>query len=158
MNSATNLIGLDHEKSQQLVIELNTLLASYQVHYMNSRGYHWNIKGQGFFELHEKFEEIYTDLQQKIDEIAERILTLGSTPDHSYSVYANNSLIEEHTRAYDAKSCMQGLQAGFSQLISFQRKVLNLAAEADDEGTAALMSDYIREQEKLQWMISAYLQ
>ncbi len=80
MTSEMNLIGLDTRKAQALAADLNKLLADYQVLYMNTRGYHWNIKGQQFFELHVKFEEIYTDLQLKIDELAERILTLGFTP------------------------------------------------------------------------------
>ncbi len=63
----TNLIGLDKEQSLKLAEALNSLLANYQVFYMNTRGYHWNIKGKEFFELHAKFEEIYTDLQTKID-------------------------------------------------------------------------------------------
>lgn len=70
---ATNLIGLDTTQSQKLANALNNLLANYQVFYMNTRGYHWNIQGKEFFELHAKFEEIYTDLQLKIDELAERI-------------------------------------------------------------------------------------
>ena len=59
------------------------------------RGYHWNIKGVNFFELHAKFEEIYTDLVQKVDEVAERILTLGYTPHNGYSQYFKDSRIKE---------------------------------------------------------------
>jgi len=82
-----NAIGLDVEKSKDLANMLNDLLANFSIYYMNVRGFHWNIKGEKFFELHLKFEEIYTDLQEKIDEIAERILTLGQTPVHAYSDY-----------------------------------------------------------------------
>ncbi|MGD8109187.1 Dps family protein [Vibrio sp. TRT 21S02] len=158
MSHQISLIGLDQEQSQTLSEQLNDLLAHYQLQYMNSRGYHWNIKGQQFFELHVKFEEIYTDLQTKIDELAERILTLGFTPDHSFSRYLERSAIKEHQNATTGKACVQGLVDGFSQLIAKQRVILQYAAEADDEGTAALMGDYIREQEKLMWMLNAYLQ
>lgn len=154
----TNFIGLDHQKSQQLAHELNTLLAHYQVLYMNTRGYHWNIKGDSFFELHVKFEEIYTDLQIKIDELAERILTLGHTPDHAFSRYLEVSEITEHQNATQGKACVAGLVDGFGQLLTIQRDILGQAGEAADEGTAALMGDYIREQEKLMWMLNAYLQ
>jgi starvation-inducible DNA-binding protein len=108
--------------------------------------------------LHEKFEEIYTDLQTKVDEIAERILTLGHTPLHSFTEYLEVSTIEEHTQAFDGESTMKGLVKGFSQLISQQRDIFGLAEEAEDEGTTAQMSDYIREQEKLVWMLNAWLQ
>ncbi|MDP2573044.1 DNA starvation/stationary phase protection protein [Vibrio sp. vnigr-6D03] len=154
----TTLIGLDQQQSEDLAQALNQLLANYQVLYMNSRGYHWNIKGHAFFELHEKFEEIYTDLQTKVDEIAERILTLGHTPLHSFSEYLEVSTIEEHTQAFDGQSTMTGLVNGFGKLIRQQRDILAVAGDADDEGTAAQMGDYIREQEKLVWMLNAWLQ
>lgn len=154
----TNFIGLDQEKSARLAQSLNALLANYQVFYMNTRGYHWNIKGKEFFELHAKFEEIYTDLQTKIDEIAERILTLGVQPLHSFSSYLEQAHIHEHVNATDGRSTMHGLVDGFATLIGQQREVLSVAAEANDEGTAAQMSDYIREQEKLVWMLNAWLQ
>lgn len=75
----TSQIGLDQAKSKKLAGKLDLLLANFQLMYINTRGFHWNIKGEKFFELHLKFEELYTDLQIKIDEVAERILTLGHT-------------------------------------------------------------------------------
>lgn len=158
MSNQVNLIGLNHEQSVQISQQLNQLLAHYQVLYMNTRGYHWNIKGQQFFELHVKFEEIYTDLQTKIDELAERILTLGETPNHSFTRYLELSELKEHVNASNGQECIQGLVNGFSLLLLKQREILTFAGEAQDEGTAALMGDYIREQEKLMWMLNAYLQ
>jgi len=78
-----NAIGIDSGKAKQLAEKLNVLLANYSIFYQNTRGYHWNIKGEKFFELHVKFEELYNDLFLKIDEVAERILTLGHTPAHN---------------------------------------------------------------------------
>ncbi|TXY08061.1 Dps family protein [Vibrio mimicus] len=153
----TNLIGLDTTQSQKLANALNNLLANYQVFYMNTRGYHWNIQGKDFFELHAKFEEIYTDLQLKIDELAERILTLSARPMHSFSGYLKATQIKEHTDSVDSRTSMQGLVDGFSVLLHQQRDILELAGETGDEGTSALMSDYIREQEKLVWMLNAWL-
>jgi DNA-binding ferritin-like protein len=75
-----NFIGLDVEKSKELADALSDLLANYSIFYQNTRGYHWNITGDKFFELHLKFEELYNDLFEKIDEVAERILTLGYNP------------------------------------------------------------------------------
>ena len=83
-----NKIGLNIRKSENLADHLNDLLANYSVFYQNTRGYHWNIRGEKFFELHEKFEELYNDLFVKIDEIAERILTLGKTAEHNFSAYS----------------------------------------------------------------------
>lgn len=152
----TNTIGLDKKKTEELAKGLNDLLANYSVFYQNTRGYHWNIKGEQFFVLHEKFEELYNDLKLKIDEIAERILTLGHTPEHNYSEYSKVSQIKESPKVVDGNKCVEGILAGFKVIISMQRALLNLADEIDDEGTNALMSDYITEQEKLVWMYAAH--
>lgn len=151
-------IGLDTNKSKQLAGQLNKLLANYQLFYINTRGFHWNITGDKFFELHAKFEELYTDLLVKVDEVAERILTLGYTPLHAFSDYTQVSTIKEAKNISDGKKAMQNILESFSNLIGLEREILELAADAGDEGTNALMSDYIREQEKLVWMYSAYLQ
>lgn len=150
-----NNIGLNTQVSNNISAELNNLLASYQVFYTNVRGYHWNIKGVNFFELHAKFEEIYNDLVVKVDEVAERILTLGQTPNNAFSQYLTNSRIKEDIAVSDAKGCLAGTLEGFQILLKQQREIMELAADADDEGTASQMSDYIKEQEKLIWMLSA---
>ena len=90
-----NAIGLNNDKAKELSAKLNELLANYSIFYQNTRGYHWNIKGEKFFELHLKFEELYNDLLLKIDEVAERILTLGHTPKHNYTDYRSTSKIKE---------------------------------------------------------------
>lgn len=153
----TNAIGLDTDKTKQLAAKLNDLLANYQVFYQNTRGYHWNIKGEKFFELHVKFEEVYTDSQLKIDEIAERIRTLGFTPIHSFSDYVKNSDIKEITGVSDGLKGVEGILNGYKILLEKERVILDLSADADDEGTNSLVSDYISQQEKLVWMYSAYL-
>jgi len=152
-----NAIGLDTEKSKQLADKLNILLANYSIFYQNTRGYHWNIKGEKFFELHLKFEELYNDLILKIDEIAERILTLGHSPNHKYSDYKIVSEIAESNQVSDGIIAVGDILNSFKIIITIQRDLLSLSAETDDEGTNALMSDYIRAQEKLVWMYSSFL-
>ena len=152
-----NRIGLDQKKSEVLSKELNSLLADYQVFYQNLRGLHWNIKGREFFELHLKFEEFYNDAVVKVDEIAERILTLEGTPLHTFSDYLTNSSIEEVKAMSSGRDGVAVVSKNFSVLIQQERKILALAADADDEGTVSLMSDYISETEKTLWMLSSYL-
>ncbi len=154
---ALNRIGLDEAASQDLAARLNVLLAHYSLFYQNARGYHWNIKGDKFFELHVKFEELYNDLLLKIDEVAERILTLGHQPEHRYSVYASLSAVKESAEVRDGMQAVRHILEAFRMLIALQREILHLSGEAGDEGTNALMSDYIREQEKSVWMYSAFL-
>ena len=155
--SDTNRIGLHEASASQLAEKLNELLANYQIFYMNVRGYHWNVKGPQFFQLHEKFEELYTDLLTKVDEVAERILTLGHQPVHAYSDYVTMSRIAEEKNVTDGEACVRGTLKGFQTLIELQRDILSLASDADDEGTAAQAGDYIREQEKTIWMLNAHL-
>ncbi|MBZ2169170.1 MULTISPECIES: Dps family protein [Marinobacter] len=152
-----NFIGLDTDKTAGLTEALNDLLANYQIFYMNVRGYHWNIKGDNFFELHVKFEELYTDLLLKIDEIAERVLTLGHTPAHAYSDYIQASAVPERKDVSNGKEAVGYIAESFATLIAKQRDLLSLAGEAEDEGTVALMSDYISQQEKTVWMYRSYL-
>jgi starvation-inducible DNA-binding protein len=152
-----NSIGLDVEKSKVLAEKLNLLLANYSIFYQNTRGAHWNIKGEKFFELHLKFEELYTDLILKIDEVAERILTLGYAPAHCFSEYERLSEIKESQHVSDGVLSVKDILNSFRVVVSLQREILTLSADAGDEGTNALMSDYIRAQEKLVWMYSAFL-
>ena len=153
----TNRIGLDAAKAKKLAELMNILLANFQLFYINSRGFHWNIKGEKFFELHLKFEELYTDTQIKIDEIAERILTLGHIPNHTFTDFLKLSEIKEQQNITDGNKAVTSILNSFGVLLDIERKLLALSAEANDEGTNALMSDYIRQQEKLVWMYSAYL-
>jgi len=152
-----NQIGLDSARSAELAGKLNDLLANYQVFYQNTRGFHWNIKGEKFFELHLKFEELYNDLQIKIDEIAERVLTLGDTPLHAFSDYLSVSEIKPVKDMNNGKECVKSILDSFAILLKKERVILSLSAEVEDEGTNAMASDYIREKEKLVWMYSAFL-
>jgi len=152
-----NAIGSQQDKAEELAKKLNELLANYSIFYQNTRGFHWNIKGEKFFELHLKFEELYNDLLIKIDEVAERILTLGYTPEHNYTQYAKVSVIAESRKIADGLIAVGQILDAFKTVIVMQREILALATDANDEGTNALMSDYIRFQEKQVWMYSSYL-
>ncbi|WP_108246622.1 Dps family protein [Muricauda brasiliensis] len=157
MTQNLNQIGLDKTASSDLADKLNELLANYQIFYMNARGFHWNIKGEKFFELHLKFEELYNDSLIKIDEIAERILTLGFTPLHTFGDYLELSKIKVAKNISSGTEAIQKILKGYEVLLPLERELLEMSGDSNDEGTNALMSDYIREQEKLIWMYSAYL-
>lgn len=155
--SENNIIGIDEARVIELTENLNDLLANYQVYYQNLRGFHWNIKGDRFFELHIKFEEWYNQAALAIDEIAERILTLDHIPMHSYSNYVKVSDIEEATNITDGTECVKIIFENIGVLLKKSKAILKLAAESDDDGTADLMTQYISAHEKLSWMLRAYL-
>lgn len=152
-----NLIGIEKVKADILTIELNDLLANYQMFYQNLRGFHWNIKGKEFFELHLKFEEFYNDAVIKVDEIAERVLTLEGTPLHTFTDYVEKSTIECAKGLFDGKASVDIILENFSILLQKERGILEIAGDANDEGTVSLMSDYISQTEKTMWMLKSYL-
>lgn len=152
-----DIIGLDTNKTKEVADKLNLLLADYSVFYQNVRGYHWNIKGDEFFELHEKFEELYNSLAEKIDEIAERLVTLGYTPWHKQSIFIEKASIKESDTQKDGRKAVEAILQAFKSVLASQRELLELSDNAEDEGTNALMSDYISEQEKTVWMYAAFL-
>ncbi|MCW1735119.1 Dps family protein [Anaerorudis cellulosivorans] len=153
----TDYLQLDSKTTEKVAHELQTLLADLQVYYANLRGFHWNVKGQEFFNLHAKYEEMYDDAADKVDQVAERILMLGGVPEHNYSEYLKKSAIKETGVVSDGKEIANLLLSYLKELIGQERKILETASEGNDEGTANLMSDMILEQEKMVWMLTAYL-
>jgi starvation-inducible DNA-binding protein len=119
---STNRIGLNEKKSNKLAEELNVLLANYQLYYQNLRGFHWNIKGPAFFELHLKFEELYNDAVLKIDEIAERILTLGATPLHTFTDYLKRSSVKEAANVSDGEGTVTTTLSNLKTLLEIERQ------------------------------------
>jgi len=156
-NMKTTILGLDSKKTENVVVNLNNLLANFQVYYQNLRGLHWNIKGKSFFELHIKFEEFYTDSQEKIDMIAERILTLEGTPLHTFSEYSELSKVKVGKNISNDVDGVQLVVNSLSELLKIERHILNESDDANDEGTNSMMSDFIAEQEKTIWMLNAWL-
>lgn len=151
-----NSVGLDVQKSKELVVGLNRLLATYQVHYQNLRGCHWNITGPTFFDLHAKFEELYTKAQTFIDEVAERVLTLEGRPLHTFTAYLKNSAVKEQPDLRGAKETVAAVMTDMTALIRIHREVVNVADETGDEATSTLIGDNIVVLEKDLWMLRAY--
>lgn len=145
------------ETPKQYTVQLYRLLATYQVHYQNLRSLHWNIKGNHFFELHLKYEELYSRTQLIIDELAERILTLGTTPLHRLEDYLKESAVKENATIHDGKEGMEYIFEAQKTILQLERELLDNSAKLEDEGTNALMSDLVREKEKTNWMFAAWL-
>lgn len=150
-------LRLTTENSQSIALELNKLLSSYQIHYQNLRGFHWNITGRKFFELHLKFEELYNEALLRIDEIAERILTLGHRPMHTFQDYISHSAILETSGILNGQESVERTLSAFETLLQLEYDLLQKSSAADDEGTNAMISDYIKQNEKTRWMLNAWL-
>lgn len=152
-----NSLGLDTVKTKEIAQDLNHLLANFQIYYQNLRGIHWNIKGKGFFDLHVKFEELYTDANMKVDEIAERILTLGQTPLHTFEDYSSNAQVPIGKNISQDDKAVGLIVDSLAALLKIERQILDKSGDANDEGTNSMMSDFISEQEKTVWMMKAWL-
>ena len=124
-------LHLDEQKVQGVVSALHSLLADFQVFYTNLRGFHWDIEGHGFFVLHGK-------------------------PENRFSEYLRVAKVKEISGVTRGDEAIGHILTTYSYLIGEERKLLALASEAGDEATVALMSDYLKEQEKMVWMLTAY--
>lgn len=155
MNSK-NQIGLNQKNSDQIIDVLNVLLADHQIYYQNLRAFHWLIIGKNFFQLHEKFEELYNDAAENIDELAERILMLGGIPLHTYEKYLESATLSSISNVRDGNESLKILQENMLHLLKKARELFKLATGKDDEGTVAMMGELISQYEKHLWIFSAF--
>ena len=153
-----NSIGLPVQESEVIIVDLNVLLSNFQVYYQTLRGLHWNIRGKRFFDLHLKFEELYNGAQLKIDLIAERVLTLGGRPLHTFEDYMKFNQLTVGKNISNDEAGIQLIVNSLSQLLKIERDILSNASQINDEGTSAMISEFIVEQEKTIWMMKAWLE
>ena len=144
-------------QTNNIANELNKLLANYQIYYQNLRGFHWNIQGRDFFELHVKFEELYNDAAVKIDEVAERILTIDARPLHSFAAYLETATLEAKTDVFRGEPAVQTIVHNLSALVEQQKEIRTLAEDSGDGATGDMMAAFVEEQEKTLWMFKAWL-
>ncbi|MGG8494961.1 Dps family protein [Tenacibaculum sp. TC6] len=151
-----NYLNISKEHTLPVAKELNQLLADYHIYYQKLRNFHWNIVGKNFFELHGKFEEMYIDARVKIDEIAERILTLQYHPISRYSKYLKMASISEETPFQTDTDMVYILLNDHKILLSQMKNVIKKAEEAEDEGTIDMIGGYVKQLEKVSWMLNAW--
>lgn len=151
-------LNMNENQLEPVVSELNLLLADYHLYYQKLRSFHWNVLGKNFFDLHAKFEELYNDAKIKIDELAERILTLRYHPISAYSEYLKVSNIKEVNSLISDQQMVDEILKDHGQLLEQMGRVVSAAEKATDEGTIDLIGAYIRELEKASWMLDAWRQ
>ena len=150
-------ISLNEKEVRPVVDLLNDYLANYHIHYQKLRGCHWNIKGSNFFTLHVKFEELYTNAQETIDEIAERVLTLGKPPHSRFADYIKESQIQEiDTIGMGDLAMVDALLEDMSKLIEMERELLEATEIAGDDGTNDMVNRFMQFKEKNIWMLRSF--
>ena len=146
------------EHSKAVADELSVLLAESYTLYLKTHSYHWNVTGPMFHGLHMLFETQYTELAVAVDDIAERIRALGVKAPGSYKAYAKLSTVQDDDTFPDSKTMLANLAADHAKVAERANKVLKLAQQHEDEGTASLASARIEIHEKTVWMLRAHLE
>ncbi|MDF9798557.1 starvation-inducible DNA-binding protein [Catalinimonas alkaloidigena] len=144
-------------RNEKLVQELNQLLADYQLYYHNLRGFHWNVKGHLFFQLHDKFEDLYREASEAVDVIAERIRALGATPLHTIEEYFQQAQLSSAKNISKGEEAVSIAMKNSQVLLYDLKEVLHLAESFQDEATITVISELITETEKRIWMLKAFL-
>ena len=146
-------IGINKQDRTKVAEALKHLLADSYTLYLQTHNFHWNVSGPRFRDLHLMFEEHYTELATAVDEIAERIRTLGVAAPGTYKAFAKLSSSQEVEGVPDAKEMVKILNESHEQVVKTCREALKLAEDAEDESTAALVSDRMVIHEKTAWML-----
>lgn len=143
--------------SKELIEELNTQVATWSVLYTKLHNYHWYVKGPQFFTLHAKFEELYNEATLHMDEIAERILTLGGRPVATMTGHLEQSVVKEAEGDESANEMVRRLADDFDKVMQSLKKGMELAAKAGDDMTEDILNATYQSIEKHQWMLHAFL-
>ena len=149
-------LGYTKEGTHQLVNALNNLLANYSVHYQKLRNYHWNVKGQDFFDIHEQFENQYNEAKLAIDEIAERIRVFGQTPLSTMKDCLEISDIQETGTDLKAMDMVKEILNDYQTLVEFMYNAIDIAIENGDMGTEDMVKGFVYETEKNHWMMTSF--
>ncbi len=146
-------IGISEQDREVIAKGVSELLADTYTLYLKTHNFHWNVVGPRFHDLHLMFEAQYTELATAVDDVAERIRTLGFPAPGTYQQFAELSSIAETQGVPSAEEMVKILAADNETLVRTARRVLPLAQEANDESTASLISDRMVAHEKTAWML-----
>lgn len=150
-------IGINQQDRESVAQALKKLLADSYTLYLQTHNFHWNVTGSQFRELHLMFEEHYNELALAVDDIAERIRTLGVAAPGTYRAFAELSAIKEVDGVPESKQMIEILNQSHEIVVRSCREALKVAQNAEDESSAALISDRMRIHEKTAWMLRALL-
>ena len=136
---------------------LNSILADYHIIYGHLHTLHWNLEGKQFFTVHRELQTLYEDLAEDIDEVAERVLSLGRRPVTTFKEYLEMTSLEElSSRKYTADEATKLVLQDVDHQVAAVRRLIEVAGEHNDEGTADFGVEMLRKYEKNRWFWSAF--
>ncbi|EEY36136.1 Dps family protein [Pseudoleptotrichia goodfellowii] len=138
--------------------KLNLYLVNLNVLYRKVQNYHWNVVGKGFFTIHAKLEEFYDKINEQVDDVAERILSIGARPYGTLKDYLELTTIKEaENKEISVHDVLISVKADFESMLTLVKEIKVTADDENDYGTSAMLDEYISEYEKNLWMLNAYL-
>ncbi len=156
-NKTFKKLGFTYLETAEIVVTLNTLLANYQVFYNKLRNFHWNIEGPEFFELHEEFENEYNKVKEYIDITAERIRVFGVKPNFTLQKTMELATIKEEKKNLSAIEMVREVLQDYEILHDNMLDGINASLETGDIATEQMLTDFIRNIEKRNWMFTSFL-
>ena len=152
-------IGLTEKNLEKSTTLLSVILADEMTLYTKTRKFHWNVEGDSFLELHQMFEEQYSDIEKIIDQVAERINKLGSKTIGTMKEFSGLTRIRETPGKYPAqKDMISELLRDHEGLVSEIRKDVDVCAEQiKDAGTADFLTGIMEQHETAAWVLRRYL-
>lgn len=150
-------LGFTYLDTAEIVVSLKQLLADYQVHYHKLRNFHWNVEGADFFELHQEFENEYNDVKKRIDTIAERIRVFGQNPAMTLDQISRNSKIKESKGFETSREMVKDVLKDFDILHETLLEALDSSLSLGDAATEHMLTEYIRDLEKRNWMFASWM-
>jgi starvation-inducible DNA-binding protein len=148
-------IGIKEEDRLNSAEGVTRLLASTYTLYLKTHGYHWNVEGPHFQQLHIQFMEQYTEMWTAVDELAERVRALGVYAPDSYAAMSKVSEIKEETGSPDWKAMVKTLAKDHETVAKIARDALRIAEEVGDDATADVVAPRVTLHEKTAWMLRA---
>lgn len=136
---------------------LNKQVANCTVMFMKLHHFHWYVKGDGFYTLHEKFEQLYDEMNENLDALAERLLTIGGQPVSTLHACLQQASIREADGGENAGAMVQCVIDDFRTIIAELARGMEIAQEHGDESTFDMLLGMCSSMEKHIWMLTAYL-
>ena len=149
-------LGYTKLQATEIVETMNRLLANYNVHYQKLRNFHWNVKGEDFFDIHEQFEIQYEDSKVAIDDIAERIRVFGQTPLSTMKDYLEASEIKESGTDLTSYEMVREILKDYKILLEHMFNVIEKSIDIGDSGTEDMIKSFVKKTEKNNWMLNAF--
>ena len=141
----------------EVVKELNQQVANWTVAYTKLHNFHWYVKGPNFFSLHVKFDELYNEAAQYVDDLAERILAVGGNPVGTMKESLDMSIVEEAGKGYAAEQMVEELPKDFTNISKQLENAIKVAGEAGDDVSEDMFIGMQTSVDKHNWMLQSYL-